>query len=174
MKRRKRTMNDNKLSLNFIEPQNCCFSFNQNGFLVLTLNGESKGRVKLVRSYPYSLTDEYICVYDINENEIGIVRDLKALDADSCNAANKELQSRYYCPTVTSVKNIKERMGHFYFETIIDGKEKSFTVRDLTRNLRFANESTLLIFDVDGNRYVIPDHEKIEPKSRRLLEPYLY
>ena len=167
-------MTDNKLSIAFLEPDKCKFSFNQNGFLVLFIENEPKGRVKLIRSYPYTLTDEYICVHDIEDNEIGIIRDLKTLDKDSLEAANKELQSRYYCPTITAVKNIKERMGHFYFDVVIDGKDKSFTVRDLTRNLRSANETTLLIFDVDGNRYVIPDQEKIEHKSRRLLEPYLY
>ncbi len=167
-------MNNDKLTIEFLNPEKCKFSFNQNGFLVLTVDEGNKGRVKLIRSYPYTLTDEYICVHDIEDNEIGIVRDLKELDKASQDAANKELENRYYCPTVTAVKSIKERMGHFYFETVIDGKDKSFTVRNLTRNLRFANESTLLIFDVDGNRYVIPDHEKIEPKSRRLLEPYLY
>ncbi len=167
-------MNENKLSISFLNPENCKFSFNLNGFLVLSLDDEYKGRVKLIRSYPYTLMDEYICVHDIEDNEIGIVRDLKKLDKASMEAANKELQNRYYCPTVTSVKSIKERMGHFYFETVIDGKDKNFTVRDLTRNLRFANDSTLLIFDVDGNRYIIPNHEKIEKKSRRLIEPYLY
>ena len=167
-------MNDNKLSITFLEPDKCRFSFNQNGFLLLSVDGENKGRVKLIRSYPYSLTDEYICVHDIEDNEIGIIRDLKELDKESLNSANKELQNRYYCPTVTAVKSIKERMGHFYFDVVIDGKSKSFTVRDLTRNLRSANENTLLIFDVDGNRYIIPDQEKIEQKSRRLLEPYLY
>lgn len=167
-------MNDNKLSIAFLESDKCRFSFNQNGFLVLYINGKNKGRVKLIRSYPYSLTDEYICVHDIEDNEIGIIRDLKELDKESLDSANKELQNRYYCPAITSVKSIKERMGHFYFDVIIDGKDKSFTVRDLTRNLRSANENTLLIFDVDGNRYVIPDQEKIEQKSRRLLEPYLY
>lgn len=167
-------MNHNKLSIKFLEPDKCKFSFNQNGFLVLCIDGEGKGRVKLIRSYPYSLTDEYICVHDIEDNEIGIIRDLKELDEASRNSANKELQNRYYCPTVTAVKGIKERMGHFYFDVVIDGKDKSFTVRDLTRNLRSANESTLLIFDIDGNRYIIPDQEKIEQKSRRLLEPYLY
>ena len=167
-------MNDNKLSITFLEPDKCSFSFNQNGFLVLSINGETKGRVKLIRSYPYSLTDEYICVHDIDDNEIGIIRDLKELDKCSFDSASKELQSRYYCPTITSVKNIKERMGHFYFDVVIDGKDKSFTVRDLTRNLRSVNEKALLIFDMDGNRYIIPDQEKIEQKSRRLLEPYLY
>lgn len=167
-------MSENKLSIDFLDTQKCIFSFNENGFLVLNFNNESKGRVKLVKSYPYSLDDEYICVHDLDDNEFGIIRNLNTLDEASYCAAKKELEGRYYCPTVTSVKSIKERMGHFYFDTIIDGKEKSFTVRDLTRNLRFANETTLLIFDVDGNRYIIPDHEKIEQKSRRLLEPYLY
>jgi hypothetical protein len=96
------------------------------------------------------------------------------IDGNVAEAAKKELENRYYCPTVTAVKSIKERMGHFYFETIIDGKEKSFTVRDITRNLRHASDGVLLIFDMDGNRYIIPDFEKIESKSKRLLEPYLY
>ena len=167
-------MNDNKLSIVFLEPDKCRFTFNPNGFLVLSMDGENKGRVKLIRSYPYTLTDEYICVHDIDDNEIGIIRDLKELDRDSLDAATKELQNRYYCPTITSVKSIKERMGHFYFDVVIDGKSKNFTVRDITKNLRFTSENALLIFDVDGNRYIIPDQEKIEQKSRRLLEPYLY
>ncbi len=167
-------MTDNRLSIEFLKPEECIFKFNDNGFLVLTLKGESKGRVKLIRSYPYTLKEEYICVQNLENEEIGILRSLKSLDESSCESCKKELESRYYCPCVTSVKSIKERMGHFYFETIIDGKDKSFTVRDLTRNLRFSSENTLLIFDVDGNRYVIPEYEKIEQKSRRLLEPYLY
>lgn len=167
-------MADNKLSIEFLNAEDCKFEFNNNGFLVLTLNCEAKGRVKLIRSYPYTLKEEYICVQNLENEEIGIIRNLNDLDESSRNTCKKELESRYYCPCITAVKSIKERMGHFYFETTIDGKDKNFTVRDLTRNLRFSSENTLLIFDVDGNRYVIPEYEKIEQKSRRLLEPYLY
>ena len=167
-------MSNDKLKIEFLKPENCVFSFNSNGFLVMTLEGELKGRVKLIRTYPYSLTDEYICVHDLDDNEIGIIRDLKELDTNSKENAEKELENRYYCPTVTAVKSVKERMGHFYFQTVVDGKEKNFTVRDITRNMRFASDDTLLIFDMDGNRYIIPEFEKIESKSKRLLEPYLY
>lgn len=167
-------MSNDKLKIEFLKPENCVFSFNDNGFLIMTLDGELKGRVKLIRTYPYSRTDEYICVHDLEDNEIGIIRDLKELDTNSKESAEKELINRYYCPTVTAVKSVKERMGHFYFQTVVDGKEKNFTVRDITRNMRFASDDTLLIFDMDGNRYVIPEFEKIEPKSKRLLEPYLY
>ncbi len=165
---------NNKLSISFLPPEGCSFEINANSFLVMSLDGENKGRVKLIKTYPYSLDDEYICVHDLDDNEIGIIRDLKKLDKSSYENAVKELKNRYYCPTVSAVKSIKERMGHFYFETVIDGKNKSFTVRDLTRNIRFSGENTLLIFDVDGNRYVVPEYEKIEQKSKRLLEPYLY
>lgn len=167
-------MNKDRLSIEFLNPDECGFTFNDKGFLVMSLKGESKGRVKLIRTYPYTLTDEYICVHDLEDKEIGIIRSLNDLDGASAESAKKELHNRYYCPTVTSIKSVKERMGHFYFQTIVDGKEKSFTVRDITRNMRFATGDTLLIFDMDGNRYVIPDFEKTEPKSKRLLEPYLY
>lgn len=167
-------INDNKLTIELLTPEECEFSFNANGFITFTHKGEAKGRVKLVRTYPYSLEDEYICVHTLDDKELGIIRDLKELSAESCQCARRELQNRYYCPTVTTVKSVKERMGNFYFETIIDEKKKSFTVRDITKNLRFAGENTLLIFDMDGNRYVIPDFQGIEEKSRRLLEPYLY
>ncbi len=167
-------MSNDKLKIEFLKPENCVFSFNDNGFLIMTFDGDLKGRVKLIRTYPYSLTDEYICVHDLDDNEIGIIRDLKELDQNSKESAEKELENRYYCPTVTAVKSVKERMGHFYFQTVVDGKEKNFTVRDITRNMRFASDDTLLIFDMDGNRYIIPEFEKIESKSKRLLEPYLY
>ncbi len=163
-----------KLTIDFLKPDECEFSFNQNNFLIFAHNGESKGRVKLIRTYPYTLTDEYICVHDLEDKEIGIIRDLNQLSAKSKECAQKELSNRYYCPTVSTVKKVKERMGNFYFETIIDNNPKNFTVRDITKNLRFASENTLLIFDMDGNRYIIPDFDEIEEKSRRLLEPYLY
>lgn len=169
-----RMNNNDRLTISFLNPSQCKFSFNSNGFLIFTLNGEAKGRVKLIRTYPYTLTDEYICVHDLDDKEIGIIRSLNELDAESMESAQRELANRYYCPTVTTVKKVKERMGNFYFETIIDNNPKSFTVRDITKNLRFASENTLLIFDMDGNRYIIPDFDKIEEKSRHLLEPYLY
>ena len=163
-----------KLSLDFLNPHECRFSKNNNGFLVLTLNGEEKGRVKLSRSYPFSKPNEYICVSDIEDKEIGILKDIEVLDSTSVELAKNELETRYFCPTITEIKSIKEKMGHFYFETKIGDKEKNFTVKNITRNIRFAGEDTLLIFDMDGNRFIMPEFSKTDLKSKRLLEPYLY
>lgn len=163
-----------KLSLEFLNPQECRFFRNNNGFLTLSLNDEDKGRVKLSRSYPFSKPTEYICVMDLEDNEIGILRDIAELDEISEKEAKTELDTRYFCPTITEIKSIKEKMGHFHFETKIGDKEKNFTVKNITRNIRFAGEDTLLIFDMDGNRFIMPEFSKTDIKSKRLLEPYLY
>ena len=117
-------MTTEKLTVELLPAAQCRLAINENGFIIFTLNGESKGRVKLVRSYPFSLLDEYICVCDLEDKEIGIIRDLKELDESSRECAVKHLEARYYCPTVSAVKSVKERMGNFYFETVIDGRER--------------------------------------------------
>ena len=73
-----------KLSLDFLKPEECRFFINDNGFLTLTLNGIDKGRVKLSRSYPFSKPTEYICISDLEDNEIGILKDINELDKKSC------------------------------------------------------------------------------------------
>jgi hypothetical protein len=163
-----------KLSLDFLKPEECRFFINDNGFLTLTLNGIDKGRVKLSRSYPFSKPTEYICISDLEDNEIGILKDINELDKKSCEIAANALNSRYFCPSITEIKAIKEKMGHFYFETKIGDKAKNFTVKNITSNVRFIDEDTLLIFDMDGNRFLIPNFSKTDAKSKRLLEPYLY
>lgn len=163
-----------KLSLEFLNPAECRFFRNNNGFLVLSLNNKDKGRVKLSRSYPFSKPTEYICVLDLEDSEIGILRDIAELDEASKELAESELATRYFCPTITEIKSINEKMGHFYFEAKIGDKEKNFTVKNITRNIRFAGEDTLLIFDMDGNRFIMPKFSKTDLKSKRLLEPYLY
>lgn len=163
-----------KLTLSFLTDSDVVFSHNDNGFLVMTLSGENKGRVNLKRSYPYAMPEEYICVLDTDDKEIGIIRDIKNLDGKSYEEAKKELELRYYCPVISEIKSVKEKMGHFYFDTICEKRPKNFTVRNITSSIRFISDDTLLIFDMDGNRYIIENFSKIETKSRKLLEPYLY
>ena len=64
-------------------------------------------------------------------------------------------------------------MGHFYFDVMIGEHKKSFTVKDLSKSVR-QNGGHVDITDMDGNRYRIPALSEISPKSRRMIEPYLY
>ncbi len=64
-------------------------------------------------------------------------------------------------------------MGHFYFDVKIGAVQKSFTVKDLSKNVRTHGEN-IDIIDIDGNRYRIEDLSAIAARARRKLEPYLY
>ncbi len=162
------------LSLDCLNPSEVKLQRNKNGFLTLILGGENKGRVKLTRAYPYAMPYSYIGLSDIEDGEIGIIKELSELDEGSQSQAKDELDMRYYCPEVSEITSIKEKMGSFYFEIKIGNTKKNFAVKDISRNVRITSENSVLIFDVDGNRYVIPDFDKIRKKTKRLLEPYLY
>ncbi len=167
------SINEN-LDVVFLNNADIKFYHNENGFIILKLKNENKGRVNLKRCYPFSLPDEYICVLDTDDNEIGIIRNLNDLEKTSCECAKKELTLRYYSPEIETLLSVKDKMGHFYFDVMTGGKKKSFTVRDITRNIRFINNDDLIIFDMDGNRYSLKSFSKADKKTQKLLEPYLY
>lgn len=161
------------LKTEYAEPECCIFSVNKNGFLALELNGKKYPRVILTRSLPVTQPFDYICVSDTEKNEICIIQHASDFSAEQQELIREELSQRYYCPSISSIDTIKEKMGHFYFDVRIGTGRKSFTVRDISKNIRMYNGCVELT-DIDGNRYKITDFDKIPKKSRRKLEPYIY
>ena len=144
-----------------------------NGFLAAEIDGKEFKRVILTRTLPLSLPDEYICISDIEKNEVGIIEKIADFSPEQQKLINSELSQRYYCPVIDKIETIKEKMGNFYFDVIIGGVKKSFAVKDITKSIR-QHGNAIDVTDIDGNRYRIADFNSIEAKSRRKLEPYLY
>ncbi len=167
------TISPETLKTEYVLPENCIFSKNKNGFLAATIKGVEYKRVILTRSLPLNFPSDYICISDVEKNELGIVEHMSDFSDEQQALMNDELNQRYYCPVVTKIESIKEKMGHFYFDVLIGENKKSFAVRDITKSIRQHGKSIDLI-DVDGNRFRILDFEAIPSKSRRKLEPYLY
>ena len=161
------------LQTEFVSPENCVFSVGDNGFLRAVVKGVEYKRVILTRALPLSAPDDYICIADVSRKEIGIIEHTADFPDDQKALIDAELSQRYFCPSITSVENIKEKMGHFYFDVKIGEFERSFTVKDMAKSVR-SHGAGFDIVDVDGNRYRIDDFEKIPKRSRRMIEPYLY
>ena len=165
--------NTGVLEVDYLSAENSRFATGPNGFLELEHNGKSYPRVILTRSLPLTEPDEFICVTDVEKNEIGIIKSVSDFDGEQRTAIKNELELRYFCPIVTSIVSVKEKMGHFYFDVMIGDRKKSFTVKDLTKSVRYHGKGFDLI-DVDGNRYRIEDYDKISSKSKRKIDAYLY
>ncbi|MCL2513040.1 MAG: DUF1854 domain-containing protein [Oscillospiraceae bacterium] len=160
--------------IGFLDPGSCEFYLNDNNFLALRANGENYRRVQAARALP--LTDPYkcVCVFDMDGNEIGIIEDVDGLTKKMAALVKQNLEGRYFCPELSGISSIRDKMGFFYFDVDINGFKKTFSVKDISKSIRQLENGEIILTDVDGNRFKIPDIYKIKPKSRRLLEPYLY
>ena len=161
------------LTTEYLSPQDCLF-FDYNGaFLGMRLKDTEYRRVVLTRALPLNAPDDYICVTDVERTELGIIAHIADFPEDQQALIRRELAQRYFCPDVTAIIAIKEKMGHFYFDVKVGDFPMTFTIRDLSKNIR-CTEGQVMLTDVDGNRFLISDISRIDKKSRRKLEPYLY
>lgn len=167
------TISPETLKAEYVNPEKCIFSVNPSGFLAAEIDGKVYKRVILTRTLPLSLPNEYICISDIEKNEVGIIEKIADFSPEQQKLINSELSQRYYCPVIDKIESIKEKMGNFYFDVVIGGVKKSFAVKDITKSIRQHGDA-IDVTDIDGNRYRIADFDSIEAKSRRKLEPYLY
>ena len=161
------------LTTEYLTPGECEF-YEYNGcFLGMRLKGEEHDRVILTRALPLSEPDDYVCVTDVDRKELGIIEHIADFPEDQQALLRRELDQRYFCPDISAITAIKEKMGHFYFDVKVGDYPMSFTIRDLAKNVR-CTEGQVILTDVDGNRFLISDMDRIDKKSRRKLEPYLY
>lgn len=131
-------------------------------------------RVRLLRTLPLHRPFEYISVSDMDKNEIGIIRNAADFPPESREIIEKDLAARYYCPQISEIYSIDEKMGSFYFDVSIDGFKKTFGVKDISRNIKMLDSGAVMLTDADGNRFIIPDINALKPRTRRKIEPFLY
>ena len=84
-----------------------------------------------------------------------------------------ELARKYYSPVITAIHSVKDRYGYAYLHVAIDSGEMDITLRDASRSMARVDERRVIITDIDGNRYDIPDITKLDRKSFRRIELYL-
>ena len=162
------------LTTEFTPAADCRFYRNANGFLGLELNGTNHKRVQVSRALPFSAPENYICVADMEGKEVAVLESLEDFDGEAREILEAELGIRYFYPIVTQVKSIKEKMGSYYLDLAIGDYKKTIAVKDISKNLKQLGDGKIVLTDVDGNRFMIPNVYQIHKKSLQMLEPYLY
>ncbi len=166
------------VDIGFLDLKEAKFFKTPGGFTGLKYKVTEYKRISLRRALPLGDPSSYISVADHENKEIGIIHHLSDLLGEQLQTVLEELDRRYYCPEVFEIKSIKDKLGYVYMEMVIGGKDgktdKTCAVKDVNRNIRMLKNEKLIIFDVDGNRYIIPSLEGLDKKSLKRLEPYLF
>ena len=162
------------VAVGILNPDELEFFRSPYGFLHMKQGGTEHKHIILRRMLPFSQLDEYISVANREQEEIGILRDLSLLSPEQALLLREELFSRYYCPAITQIHSMKDKMGYVYAEVSLGEHRRAFALKDVSKNIRRHGDSELMLFDVDGNRYRIPDIRSLDKKSMRRLETYLF
>ena len=169
---------ESTIDIGFLKADQAEFYRTPGGFTGLRYGEKDYPRIALRRALPIGLPMEYISIADPENKEIAIIRDVRLLADGQMAIVSDELSKRYYCPEVYGIKSVKDKMGYVYMELLIgsDGEryEKSCAINDVNKNIRMLDDDRLLLFDVDGNRYIVSSLSGLDKKSLKRLEPYMF
>ncbi len=169
--RKERTLAEISVTV-WLTEENASFSF-ENNFLYVHI-GEERQRAFLCRQFPFDLQWEFISVMNAESEEIGIIRNITDFKGEAQDLLRTELQRRYYSPVIERILSVKERYGFSYWKVVCVGEgEVSFTLHDTYRSLIRAGENRVILLDVNGNRFEIPDTSLLDRKSYKKIELYL-
>ena len=155
----------------WLTPENASFAL-RSGLLYLTCNGKET-RVTLRRAFPFDTLWEFISVLNEDEDECGIIRDLAVFGEAEQVLLREELERRYYSPKILKILSFKERYGFSYWRVQTPEGEMQFTLHDTYKSLVHITENRVILLDVNGNRFEIPDLKALDKKSYRKIELYL-
>ena len=164
---------DEVLATRWLTPQNARFTKTPGGFVSLEQDDTIHERVLFFRTFPFTAPDKYLSVRreDDNNREIGIIADLQDFEEDTRVMIEEQLNLRYFMPKIQRIYEIKEQYGYSYWYVLTDKGECRFTVDQ--NGVAKLSDTRLLISDIDGNRFELPNVTMLSAKELRMVDLYM-
>ena len=168
------------LRLRMITKDNATFARTKGGFVSLDLKDsiapEHYDRIRVVRSFPFTDRNKYISIRTIDEKskEIGMIKDLETdVDPETRKMLEEQMDNRYFTPIIKKINNINDDYGHAYFDVETDQGPCKFVIYMNSSSVVNLSDVRLLISDLDGNRFEIPDYTKLSARELKMLDLFL-
>ncbi len=165
--------------ITYLTKDDISFCVNESGLITAKYKNEDVGRVAVLRMFPFEFEEEYLCVrcetYSRadKEEEIGIIRSLSEFGPCEQEIVRNELKKRYFVPEIVKVEEVKDEFGHTMWKTETTAGKREFTVTDMSTNVYNLGNNKIMLTDVYGNRYCIPDITKTDDKTLKVLEIWI-
>ena len=163
------------LRLRYLTEDNAEFEKTAGGFVSLKLDDEYYERVEIYQAFPFTDPDLYISVRmpDEKAKEIGIIADLKKMSKKTQELLKEQIGYRYFTPKIKKVYSVKSEYGFAYFDVLTDSGRCRFVIRMNGGAVISLTETRILILDIDGNRFEIPDISRLSAKERKQLDIFI-
>lgn len=163
------------LELRFLTKDNAVFQRTKGGFVSLDYAGKTYERVNVYRTFPVTEPDEYISIREADEKarEIGVVEKLSELSSEQAEMLREQLRLRYFTPTIKKIIDIKTEYGYGYFNVVTDFGACRFTIHNGGSAVVSLSDTRIMITDLDGNRFEIPDITRLSAGERKKLDLFI-
>lgn len=166
-------LTEEMLELKFLNGSNASFKATKGGFASLAFEGREYKRVNFRRAFPFSSPDSFISVRECGgkEREIGMIKNLSDFDGETVDLIKKQLDIGYFMPKIIGITKVKEEYGYSYWDVTTDRGGCRFTAD--SNGVVKLSPTRLIISDVDGNRFELPDVTKLSAKELRMIDLYI-
>lgn len=169
------------LEMRFLNGENAVFSRTDGGFVSLkTKDTEGRpskeyARVGVYLTFPLTNPEEFISIREADEKakEIGMIEKLSTLPKDQQEMLREQIKLRYFMPVITKVLDIKDEYGYAYWNVTTTFGSCRFTTQMSGDAVIHLSDSRLLVTDIDGNRYEIPDFYQLGVMERKKLDLFI-
>ena len=170
-----RKESEEHLQMNFLTAENARFSRTEGGFVSLKTGDKEYARVGIYLTFPLTNPEEYISIRESDEKakEIGMIGKLSLLKPDQQEMIREQIKLRYFIPVITKVLDVKDEYGYAYWHVTTNFGVCRFTTHMSGNAVVSLSDSRLMITDIDGNRYEIPDFYQLSVLERKKLDLFI-
>ncbi len=134
-------------------------------------SGEKFENAELHRMFPITGLTQYIALIDSEGKEIGIIRDIDRLMPESREVAHNCLTEYYMMPRIKRFIKMSEKFEIWMWTVETDKGVCTFEIRNHITAIKPLYDGRILIKDANDNRYEVPDVNKLDKKSYKLIAP---
>ena len=169
----------------FVRPDEVTFEQMPNGALrarVAAAEGEAEDQtleyVRLFQALPLTAPERYVSIRHGNrsQREAGIIPSVAELAPEQRRLVQDALRRRYVSQIILRVDKITQEFGLLEWDVETDRGRRQFSLpQSGAYVIEYGNLAEgRIVFDVYGNRYLIPNIHHLDPHSLRTFRRYVY
>lgn len=145
-------------------------SRNFDGVLEMDEGGSKYEGVKLIRTFPLTMPDQYISVRSQTDEEITMITDLSLLEDNSRREAEKELKQYYMVPTIHRIISVIRAGSEWVWVVDTSYGRTTFRMNEMHVSVHPLSQVRWLLSDIEGRRFIISNLQELDENSLKQWE----
>ncbi len=146
---------------------------NPDGTLKMTVGARIYKHVRVRLGRPLFEPNEFASALDRKGNEIAMLLNLAELPPASRRVLEDHRQHYDLTCKILKINSLSHMYGSAFWDVETDKGRREFVIRGTTAHVRWLEDTRVLVTDVRGNRFEIPDLDKLDNRSNFLFHMIL-